>query len=230
MVFCGIQKLTLLDYPGKTACTLFSGGCDFRCPFCHNFELVTGGVEPAMDTEELVSFLEKRRSLLDGVVFSGGEPCLHADLPDCMRRVKDMGFLVKLDTNGHHPDMLRRVSEQGLVDYIAMDIKNSPEKYAQTAGIPGDRLDMSRIRESISLIMEAPDYEFRTTVVGGLHEEADFHGIGELIRGAKRYFLQPFTDRDTVPDRSLAAPTAEELAVYRDIMREYVEEVSIRGV
>lgn len=225
----GLQKMTLLDYPGHVACTVFLGGCDFRCPFCHNFELADGTAKPVMESEELISFLKKRTGLLDGVAFTGGEPCLHPDLPDLLRQIRSMGFAVKLDTNGYHPQLLRQILEEGLADYVAMDIKNSPEKYAVTAGIA--QVDMSRIRESISLIMEkSPDYEFRTTVVEELHDEEDFPKMGELIRGAGKYYLQGFTDRDTVPFEGFHAPSPEKMKVFTDIMKPYVKEVSVRGM
>ena len=127
----GLQKMTLLDFPGRVACTVFLGGCDFRCPFCHNFELADGSASPVMDEEELLQFLRKRQGLLDGVAFTGGEPCLHKDLPALMRRIRELGFAVKLDTNGYHPALLREILDEGLIDYAAMDIKNTPEKYRQ---------------------------------------------------------------------------------------------------
>ena len=224
----GLQKMTLLDFPGHVACTVFLGGCDFRCPFCHNFELVDGTAPAVMDDTEFFAFLEKRHGLLDGVAITGGEPCLHPELPDFMRRVRQMGFGVKLDTNGHHPAMLRELLEEGLVDYVAMDIKNSPEHYTRTVGL--HVLDLGPVRESVQLLMSGgTDYEFRTTVVEELHAEEDFRAIGEWIRGAKRYFLQPFTDRDTVPFGGFHAPSEERLHTYASIMREFVPATAIRG-
>ena len=224
----GLQKMTLLDDPGHVACTVFLGGCDFRCPFCHNFELVDGTAPAVMDDSEFFAFLGKRHGLLDGVAITGGEPCLHPDLPDFMRRIRAMGFRVKLDTNGAHPAMLEEILRGGLADYVAMDIKNSPARYAATAGL--DVLDLAPVRESVRLLMTGgTDYEFRTTVVDELHGEADFHAIGEWIRGARRYFLQPFTDRDTVPFGNLHAPSADRLHTYASIMRGYVRDVAIRG-
>ena len=165
----GLQKMTLLDYPGRVACTVFLSACDFRCPFCHNYELACGTSPAVMEEEELFAFLQKRRGLLDAVAVTGGEPCLHKDLPDFLKRCRDLGYAVKLDTNGYHPGMLARILEEGLADYVAMDIKNSPEKYALTAGVPS--VDLARIRESIALLMGgSTDYEFRTTVVKELHE------------------------------------------------------------
>jgi len=224
----GLQKMTLLDFPEHVACTVFLGGCDFRCPFCHNYELADGTAKPVMEEEELLEFLRKRQGLLDGVAFTGGEPCLHAGLPGLFRRIRDLGFAVKLDTNGYHPELLRRILEDSLVDYVAMDIKNSPGKYARTAGI--DHVDMDKIRESIALIMAlSPDYEFRTTVVRELHEEDDFPEMGELIKGAGKYFLQGFTDRDTVPYEGFHAPSPEEMQSYAAIMNRYVQSAVLRG-
>ncbi len=224
----GLQKLTLLDYPGHTACTVFLGGCDLRCPFCHNFELVDGTAEPVMEEDAFFAFLNRRKGLLDGVAVTGGEPCLRADLPDFLARIREAGFAVKLDTNGFHPDLLSGILASGLADYVAMDIKNSPEKYARTAGLA--EVDPAPVRASIAAIMEqAPDYEFRTTVIREFHESDDFHEIGRMIRGAKRYCLQAFTDRDTVPYAGLHAPTPDEMRAYAAIAGEYVSEITLRG-
>ena len=244
----GLQKMTLLDFPGHVACTVFLGGCDPRCPFCHNYELATGQVPPVMEEDELFAFLAKRKGLLDGVAITGGEPCLHRDLPEFLAKIRELGFAVKLDTNGTHPDVLREVLERGLADYVAMDIKNSPAKYAMTSGIsapetvqgPGmpqagaqDVVPafVGAVRESVRLLMESgADYEFRTTVVDELHEESDFEEIGMWIRGAKRYFLQCFTDRDTVPYAGLSAPSKAKLEACAAIVSRYVGDVQIRGV
>ena len=247
--------MTLLDFPGHVACTVFLGGCDLRCPFCHNYELATGKVPPVMEEEELFAFLSKRKGLLDGVAVTGGEPCLHRDLPELLTRIRELGFAVKLDTNGTHPDMLRVILERGLADYVAMDIKNSPGKYALTAGMDrsfeekgntdsgeGAREDrsscadrepdfVSAVRESVRILMESgTDYEFRTTVVDELHEVQDFEEIGRWIRGAKRYFLQCFTDRDTVPYGGLSAPSKAKMEACADIAKRYIADVQIRGM
>ena len=225
----GLQKMTLLDYPGRVACTVFLGGCDFRCPFCHNFELVSGSMPEALAEEEFFAFLAKRRGLLDGVAITGGEPCLRKDLPDFIATIREAGFAVKLDTNGNHPQMLARLTESGLVDYVALDIKNSPGKYAKTIGLP--EIDLGPIDESIKLLMHGDvDYEFRTTVIREFHEARDFGEIGVWIQGAKRYFLQPFADRDTVPDHTLTAPDIDELYEFRDVSARFVENVEIRGI
>ena len=243
MKLYGLQKMTLLDFPGRVACTVFLGGCDFRCPWCHNYELAVGSAEPVMDEEEFFSFLKKREGLLEGVAVTGGEPCLSKELPTFLRKIREMGFLTKLDTNGAHPELLEQILREGLADYVAMDIKNSPGKYLLTAGLAGNTESagsagekarqealLGRIRRSIRLIMElAPDYEFRTTVIRQFHEEQDFAEIGEMIRGARRYFLQSFTDRDTVPYGGLSAPGKEELMRYAEQVRRFVPDVQTRG-
>ena len=225
----GLQKMTLLDFPGRVACTVFLGQCDFRCPFCHNYELVDGSAPAVMDEEELFSFLRKRQGLLDGVAVTGGEPCIHKGLPALLAGIRSLGFAVKLDTNGNHPDILEQCLEEGLVDYVAMDIKNSPDKYALTIGLP--KIDLAPVRKSIRLIMESGiPYEFRTTVVDELHGAADFAEIGKMIDGADAFFLQCFTDRDAVPYGNLHAPSREKLEEYAEIVRPYVKQVSLRGV
>ena len=225
----GLQKMTLLDYPGRVACTVFLGGCDFRCPFCHNFELVEGAQAAALEEEEFFAFLDKRHGLLDGVAITGGEPCIRKDLPQFIARIHDAGFPVKLDTNGNHPDLLERLLDEGLVSYVAMDVKNAPAKYAQTIGLR--EVDLAPLTRSIQLLMQGDvPYEFRTTVVRELHEARDFEEIGSWIEGADRYFLQPFTSRDTVPDPSLSAPDPADLRVFRDISARYVKQVEIRGL
>lgn len=225
----GLQKMTLLDFPGRVACTVFLVGCDFRCPFCHNFELALGTAPAVSDDADFLSFLEKRRGLLDGVAFTGGEPLLHPGLPELMRRIRAMGFSVKLDTNGYHPDALEAILCEGLADYVAMDVKNSPEKYALTCGVK--ELDLACVRRSISLLREGgADYEFRTTAVAEFHEESDFEAIGREIEGAKRYFIQCFTDRDTVPFENLHAPSREKMLRFADAARRFVPQTELRGV
>ncbi len=225
----GIQKMTLLDFPGVVSCTIFLGGCDFRCPFCHNFELVDGTAQPVMDEDELIEFLKSRKALLDGVAITGGEPCLHRDLPELIRHIRSVGYKVKLDTNGYHPEMLRAILDEGLADYVAMDIKNSEEKYALTCGLPAVNMDI--IKESISILMNGEtDYEFRTTVIKEFHGAEDFEKIGEMIKGARRYFLQRFTDRASVPYGNLSAPSFDEMKEYAEISRKYVPETALRGV
>ena len=225
----GLQKMTLLDYPGRVACTVFLGGCDFRCPFCHNFELVVGPLPTYMEEDEFFAFLDKRHGLLDGVAITGGEPCLRRDLPDFIARIKEAGFPVKLDTNGSHPAMLHDLLQRGLVDYVAMDVKNSPAKYARTVGLP--HIDIAPIDESVQMLKESSiDYEFRTTVVRELHDANDFAEIGRWIAGAHQYFLQPVTDRDAVPDKTLSAPDPASLHQFRDIVAQHVGLCTIRGL
>ena len=227
MKICGLQKMTLLDYPGRVACTVFLGGCDMRCPFCHNSTLADGTSPEVMGEEELLSFLEKRRGLLDGVAVTGGEPLLREENLDLLRSIRRLGYSVKLDTNGTHPDRLRRVIGEGLAQYVAMDIKNSPERYAETAGLK--QLDLRPVQESVTLLLEGrTDYEFRTTVVAELHDEDSFRKIGPWIRGARRYFLQKFTDRETVPFEGFHSPSEEDLLRWKNIMDPYVAEVGIR--
>ena len=225
----GLQKMTLLDYPGRVACTVFLGGCDLCCPFCHNAELIDGAAKPVMDDHELLAFLEKRRGLLDGVAFTGGEPTLRRELPDLFRRIKALGYPIKLDTNGLHPDRLRALIEEGLVDYVAMDVKNSPAMYAQTCGV--QNVDLDKIGESIAILKNSGiDYEFRTTVVEELHRQEDFEEIGKWIAGAKAYYLQGFVDRDSVVFENFHAPTMECMKLYSETVRKYVQNVAIRGM
>ena len=225
----GLQKMTLLDFPGRVACTVFFSGCDMRCPFCHNAELLDGTAPAVMDEEELLSFLKKRRGLLDGVAFTGGEPLLQKDLPAFMTRIRELGYPVKLDTNGTHPERLEKLIAEGLVQYVAMDIKNSPERYAETAGLKD--LDLAPIRESVSILMHGmAEYEFRTTVVAELHDDRSFEQIGQWIRGAKHYYLQKFTDRDTVPYEGLHAPTDDMMRKWAEMLRPLIPAVELRGV
>ena len=220
--------MTLLDFPGKVACTVFLGGCDMRCPFCHNWEIVDASVPAIMDENELFKFLEGRKGLLDGVAFTGGEPLMRKDLEDVIRKIRDMGFMIKLDTNGNHPDRLKSVVDAGLIDYVAMDVKNSPERYGETVGLPD--FDISRIRESIAYLMSCgTDYEFRTTVVRQFHDADSFKGIAGLINGADKYFLQGFVDRETVPYAGLEGYTKEEMEMFLDIVKSYVKNAEIRG-
>ena len=225
----GLQKMTLLDFPGKVACTVFLSGCDMRCPFCHNAELIDGTTPAVMEEEELLAFLKKRTGLLEGVAITGGEPLLRDDTITLMEKIRELGYPVKLDTNGTHPDRLRKILDRELAAYVAMDIKNSPDRYAVTAGL--EKLDLAPVRESVSLLMEGrTDYEFRTTVVAELHDGDSFRGIGEWIRGARRYYLQKFTDRDTVPFGGFHAPEDAKMLEYAAIAREYVPSAAIRGM
>lgn len=229
MIVSGLQKLTLLDFPGKTACIIFTRDCNFRCPFCHNADLVIGDAEP-MDNEEIFAYLDKRKKLLDGVVITGGEPLLQKDIADFIRRVKSYGYAVKLDTNGTFPDRLRALLDEGLVDYVAMDIKNGEEQYLQTAGITNESL-LARVKESISLIMASGvAYEFRTTVVKGIHTKESLLSAYEMIRGAEKYYLQGFVDSGALIDKDgLSAFSKAEMQEFIALAKEFVKSVALRG-
>ena len=225
----GLQKLTLLDWPGRTACTVFLSGCDFRCPFCHNSELVEGPAPSAVPETELLAFLQKRRGILDGVCVTGGEPLLRPGLGGLLEKIKALGYPVKLDTNGSHPEQLRALTEQGLVDYVAMDVKNCPERYAETAGVQD--LPLEKIQATLDFLFSgAVDYELRTTVVRQFHDEAAIKSLAKWIRGAKRYYLQAFIDRDTVPFRGLEAYSKEEMEALARAARPFVPSVEVRGI
>ena len=227
----GLQKLTLLDYPGHIACTVFTAGCNFRCPFCHNSSLVLPEEFSApMEIGELFAFLQKRRGILDGVAITGGEPMLHKDLPDLLRQIKELGFLIKLDTNGTFPDRLEVVIEEKLVDRVAMDIKNSPALYAETAGVKN--LDLSLIDRSRALLLEGRvEYEFRTTVVSPLHTEQSLCEAARWIEGAKEYYLQQYRDPGCVLHNEGLAPYDEaHMRAFADAIRPIVPTVQLRGL
>ncbi len=230
MLIKGLQKLTLLDFPGKLACTVFTFGCDFRCPFCHNARLVLA--DRADDTrvteEAFFSFLATRRGMLEGVCVTGGEPTLMPDLGDFLARIKEMGFATKLDTNGNRPAALRALVEAGVVDYVAMDIKNSLARYGETVGLPG--FDTTAVEASMDYLMEGHvPYEFRTTVVHGLHTPADMEAIGRRLPGVERYFLQIFHDSGDLIGDGLRAPTKAESEALLTALRAYVPNAQIRG-
>ena len=227
----GLQKLTLLDYPGKVACTVFFAGCNFRCPFCHNASLVTH-VDPAQEIpeEDVIRFLKRRAGILDGVCISGGEPLLTPDLELFIEKIHKMGYLVKLDTNGSSAERLKYFVRKGLVDYVAMDIKNAPQKYGMTVGIDG--YDLGNVRESVRFLMSGTvPYEFRTTVVREFHKRADFAEIGKWLAGAERYYLQKFADSGDLICREmgLRAYTDEIMEQALAIVREYIPSARIRG-
>lgn len=225
----GLQKLTLLDFPEHVACTVFTGGCQLDCPFCHNSELIVGPFSGGIDQEEVLTFLKKRQGLLDGVAITGGEPMIQADLAEFIRAVKALGYQVKLDTNGGFPEKLTQFINEGLVDYVAMDIKNVPEKYAATSGI--DNLNVSPYIQSVDLLLEGRvAYEFRTTVVRQFHTNEDIINIAKWLKGAKRYYLQSFVDRDQVRDHSLSAYTETELEEMLKAAKVFLPCTEIRGV
>ena len=224
-----MQKLTLLDFPGKTAATIFTLGCNLLCPFCHNALLVTDiRVADIISEDEVLTYLKKRAGILDGVCITGGEPCLQKDLPDFIRKIKEIGLSVKLDTNGTRPDVLRALINDRLLDYVAMDIKNCREKYAETTGIPD--FDLSAVEESVSLLLEGRvDFEFRTTVVRELHTPEDICKIAEWISGAPRYFLQNFVDSGNLIGGGMIPFTPEEMQGLADLARPYFGMVGVRG-
>lgn len=230
-IFVGMQKLTLLDFPGKVACTLFTRGCNFRCPFCHNASLVIRAEEQQeYDNEEVLSFLKKRLGVLEGVAITGGEPTLMSGLYDFIKRVKDMGYAVKLDTNGTRPDVLKRLVNDGLLDYVAMDIKNSPEKYAYTCGLP-ESYDLSKIIESKSFLMEGHvDFEFRTTVAKPFHSAEDFEKIGKWLEGSEKYFLQQFKDSGDIIGQEISSFNVSEMEEFLNILLPFVPNAQLRGV
>ena len=224
----GLQKLTLVDYPGRVAAILFTGACNFRCPFCQNSSLVLHpGTEPVISDDEIFQYLRKRRKMLDGVVVTGGEPTVQPDLLDYLGRLKGEGYAVKLDTNGYRPDVMAEAVERGLVDYIAMDVKNSLGRYGATAGVPD--LDVSRIEQSISYLLEGHvPYEFRTTVGHELHSDDDFVDIGRMCAGASAFFLQTFSDSGDIIGENLTPPSPEDMERYIRILRKTIGNVSLR--
>lgn len=242
MVIGGLEKLTLIDYPDHLAAIIFTQGCNFRCHFCYNPMLVlpqTGkdgkkikekGLSPSFSTKDLFLFLRERYGRLEGVVITGGEPTLHPDLPEFIREIKAIGYLVKLDTNGTNPEMLGRLIKEKLVDYIAMDLKAPEGKYEETVGVP---VDFRNLQKSVKMIMTSGlPYEFRTTVVPGLLAKEDFAKMGAIIKGAKRWYLQHFKsdteliDSDYQRQLGYPAATMEEFAA---IGREYVDHCEVRG-
>jgi pyruvate formate lyase activating enzyme len=203
MILGGLQKTTLIDYPGKVAATVFTVGCSFRCPFCHNPELVLpgNGQRGAIGEKVFFDFLKKRQNKLDGVCITGGEPTIQSDLIDFIEKIKKLGFLVKLDSNGSRPDVLKKIFDKKLVDFIAMDIKNSPANYERACGT---KVDIERIKLSVELIRKAGiDYEFRTTVVPGIHQEKDFEIIGCWLKGSQNFVLQSFQDQGKILDENM---------------------------
>ncbi len=230
MKICGFQKMTMLDFPGKVACTVFTGGCNFRCPFCHNALLVTEiDNENTFDEDEIIAYLYKRKGIIDGVCITGGEPLLQKDITEFLRKVKATGMPVKLDTNGSYPEKLRELVSEGLVEYVAMDIKNSKEKYAQTVDLPD--FDLGKVEESVSfLLSDTVDYEFRTTVVKEFHTQDDIVSIAEWIKGAKRYFLQGFVDSGNLIGSGMSALKPQEMVDFCTKAQEIVPNTVLRGV
>lgn len=226
----GLQKMTLLDFPGKVACTVFTGGCNFRCPFCHNALLVTELPEnPDYTVDEILSFLKKRSGLLDGVAITGGEPLMNPDIADFIKQIRDLGYAVKLDTNGSYPDRLKSIVGEGLVDYVAMDIKNCREKYAETIGLKS--YDLSKIEESVDFLKNGTvDYEFRTTIVNEFHTVEDIRKAAEWIKGAKRYYLQNFVDSGNLIDGSVTGVGKQTMLDMQKAAADFVPQTEIRGI
>ncbi len=226
----GLNKLTLLDYPSQTACTVFTGGCNFRCPFCHNRSLVLNPAsQPLIDEGQFFSFLKKRKGVLDGVCITGGEPTCQADLFDFIKKIKELGYLVKLDTNGSHPLILKKLIDARLLDYVAMDIKNCLRLYPLSVGI--ETFDVKPIKESASLLLSnIVDYEFRTTVVEEFNTTESFIEISEWLSGAKKYFLQAFKDSGDLINNTLHAVDKEKILDFAHILQKTIAEVEIRGI
>ncbi|MCR5829648.1 MAG: anaerobic ribonucleoside-triphosphate reductase activating protein [Lachnospiraceae bacterium] len=230
MQIYGYTQLTLLDFPGKLASTIFLGGCNYRCPYCHNADIVMGKTNlPLIPESSILQHITKRKNALEGVCITGGEPTIYKDLPDFIEKIKEIGLLVKLDTNGTNPGMVKDLYGRGLIDYVAMDIKAAPDGYAVAAGLK--EISLSELFETSDFLMTSGiDYEFRTTVVDGLHKVEDFEKIGKWIKGAKRYFLQPYkySERQFNP-KGLDTPSKEMMAQILEVCRKYVPETVIRG-
>ena len=230
MYINGFQKLTVLDYPGKVACIIFTPGCNFRCPFCHNAALVTHiDKDTYIDAEEVLAYLKKRQGILDGVVITGGEPLLQDGIEEFIGKIKDLGYSVKLDTNGSFPEKLISLVEKGLVDYVAMDIKNSKAKYITTIGV--NNIDMAAIEKSVDFLLQNKvDYEFRTTSVDGFHTVEDIQDIVVWIKGAHKYFLQNFVDSGDLIEAGLSPVTLDILREMKEKATETIPSVEIRGI
>ena len=233
-MIAGLQKMTLLDYPGKVACTVFLQGCNYACPFCHNSQLLPFDGEPFLAEAALLAFLEKRKGILDGVCITGGEPTLYSGLENLLRQIKSLGFSVKLDTNGSRPDVLRHLAEEGLLDYVAMDVKNGPSRYAETVGVPG--LKLAPAEESLRfLIGGGVSYELRTTLVQQLHDEASLVEMGQWLcslvadKKPETIYLQPFVDRESVAFSGLSAPDSAEIQRFLQLLTPFAEKVLVRG-
>ena len=224
----GLQKLTLLDYPGRLAATVFLGGCNLRCPFCHNASLVVRSDDAEIGEDALFEFLQSRRGKLSGVCVTGGEPTLNPELPSFISRIRALGYAVKLDTNGTNPDMLEALVRDGLVDYVAMDVKSSIDSYAAVAGVPG--LDVGLIERSIDFLLRGEvEYEFRTTVVRELHTARDLEALARRIKGARAYFLQPFKDSGDLIKDGFSSYSEAEISVLLDLIKTYIPNAQTRG-
>ena len=234
MIIRGLQKTTLLDYPEHIACTIFFGNCNLRCPFCHNMELVEHPEKyPEFSITQILDFLKERVGKLNGVAITGGEPLLNRDIEDLLKPIKELGYPIKLDTNGFFPDMIEKLIDDKLVDMFAMDIKSGWTNYMKVAGLKNEDLSVikSKVEKSIALLMErAGDYEFRTTCVKGLHNENDFYEIKDMIKGAKKYFLQDYKAGPNMEDLPFKPFLRDELEKFVNIVKDSVELVEIRGI
>ena len=230
MIFHGLQKMTLLDYPGKVACTLFTGGCNLRCPFCHNAILVTGLSDAeVIPEEEILSFLKKRTGILDGVAVTGGEPLLMPDIIEVLGKIKSLGYSIKLDTNGTFPDRLKEITELGLVDYIAVDIKNSKEKYPETVGVAD--FDITPVEKTVEFLKQGRiEYEFRTTVTREFHSIETIKDAAKWIEGADKYFLQAFVDSENLIGSDIHGVEKSEMEEMKKVAEKFVGRVEIRGL
>ena len=230
MKFGGLQKLTLLDYPDKVAATVFTVGCNFRCPFCHNFSLVCGDGESLelLTEEEILQFLQKRSKVLEGVCVTGGEPLVQLGIEDFLGKIHAIGYKIKLDTNGAFPERLRSLVERGLVDYVAMDVKNNKELYAKTVGC---EVDLAAVERSVELLKSGVvDYEFRTTVTATFHTEESIRAMAQWLQGAKRLYLQQFVDSGDLIDATVTGVDEATLKRYCEIARKLVPNTQIRGI
>lgn len=230
MKIYGLNKTTLLDYPGKVAATIFLGGCNFRCPFCQNSSLVLNpSAQPEIPVKEVLSFLKKRKGILDGVCITGGEPTLSPDLPELLREIRTLGYPIKLDTNGTHPDLLKTLTEQNLIQMTAVDIKACPDNYLALCGLVHPELDA--VKETVEFLKNGTlDYEFRTTVIRELHSEKDFIEIGQWLTGAKAYYLQAYRDSEEVLQPGFSSYTRKELEHFREILKRTIPLVELRGI
>lgn len=224
----GLQKMTLLDFPGRVACTAFTLGCNFRCPFCHNSSLLVPTGLPELSQEAFFDFLRKRQGLLDGVAITGGEPLLHSDLPELLEKIRALGYAVKLDTNGSFPQQLGEILDAGLADYVAMDIKNCRDKYELTAGTAGI---LPQVEQSAALLMDSgTPFEFRTTLVDELHAPEDFAAIGRWIAGTEHYFIQGFVDSGDILAGGMHAASIEKAKACLEEIRPFVPGARLRGI
>ncbi|MBE5758056.1 MAG: anaerobic ribonucleoside-triphosphate reductase activating protein [Clostridiales bacterium] len=226
MRIAGIQKLSMVDFDEHLSATIFTSGCNFACPFCHNSSLI-GNNNELISEDDILDFLYKRKNMLDAVCISGGEPTLQKDLPQFISKIKKMGYLIKLDTNGTNPDMIKYLYENNLIDYVAMDIKNHIEKYQD---ITQTNLNLDNILKSITYIMKCGiDYEFRTTLINEFHEKSDIIKIGKLIKSAKRYFLQKFVDSENCLSKNLSPIPKEQAIEFQEILCKYIKNTNLRG-